>query len=78
MKNIIVCVKQVPNTSNVRLDPKHHTLIREGIDNILNPHDETAVGAALGCKKRYGLNVGVATMGPPQAKEVLIEKFKIF
>jgi electron transfer flavoprotein beta subunit len=77
MKNIIVCVKQVPNTSNVRLDPKHHTLIREGIDNILNPHDETAIGAALNCKNRYGVKVGAATMGPPQAKEVLIECLKM-
>jgi electron transfer flavoprotein beta subunit len=72
-KNIIVCVKQVPNTSNVSLDPKHHTLIREGIDNILNPHDEIAIHTALECKKKYGFRTAVVTMGPPQAKSILVD-----
>jgi electron transfer flavoprotein beta subunit len=72
MEDIIVCVKQVPNTTNVKLDPKDHTLIREGIPNIINPHDEFALDAALDCKNRYGVKVAVVTMGPPQAKDMLI------
>ena len=72
MDDIIVCVKQVPNTANVKLDPKDHTLIREGIPNIINPHDEFALDAALDCKNRYGVKVAVVTMGPLQAKDMLI------
>jgi len=72
MDDIIVCVKQVPDSVNVKLDPKDHTLIREGIPNITNPHDEYALDAALDCKARYGVKVAVVTMGPIQAKDVLI------
>jgi electron transfer flavoprotein beta subunit len=71
MENIIVCVKQVPNTTEIKLDPINHTLIREGMASILNPFDEVALEAALDCKSRYGLKVGVLTMGPPQAEQVL-------
>lgn len=77
MKNIIVCVKQVPNTTNVKLDPKYHTLVREGIPNIINPHDVAAVEASLECKNKYGYKIGVVTMGPPQAKDILIECLKM-
>lgn len=77
MKNIIVCVKQVPNTTNVKMDPKYHTLVREGISSILNPHDKTAIIAALCCKRRYGFKIGVLTMGPPHAKEILIDCLKM-
>lgn len=73
----MVCIKQVPNTANVKLDPKYHTLIREGIPNILNPHDEMAVGTALECKSKYGFKVGVVTMGPPQAKDILVDCLKM-
>lgn len=72
MEDIIVCVKQVPNTTNVKIDPKYHTLIREGISNIINPHDEFALDAALDHKDNYGVKVAVVTMGPPQAKDMLI------
>jgi electron transfer flavoprotein beta subunit len=71
MEDIIVCVKQVPNTTEIKLDPINHTLIREGVDSILNPFDEIALEAALDCRSRYGLKVGVLTMGPPQAEQVL-------
>jgi electron transfer flavoprotein beta subunit len=71
MKDIIVCVKQIPNTDKVALDRKDHTLIREGIENILNPADENSLEAAMILKEKYGLEVGVVTMGPLQAREVL-------
>ncbi len=71
MNDIIVCIKQVPNTTNIKLDPVHHTLIREGVPSILNPFDEIALSAALDCKSRYGMKVGVLTMGPPQATDML-------
>jgi electron transfer flavoprotein beta subunit len=71
MDDIIVCIKQVPNIRNVSLNQEYHTLIREGIPNILNPHDEYALNAAIECKKRFGIKIGAVTMGPPQAKEIL-------
>jgi electron transfer flavoprotein alpha/beta subunit len=71
MKDIIVCVKQVPNTTNIRLDPVHHTLVREGVPSILNPFDEVAIDAALDCKSRFGMKVALLSMGPPQAVEML-------
>ena len=73
MDDIIVCVKQVPNTASIRLHPKHHTIIREGVPSILNPADEYALNAALDCKDRYGAKVGVVTMGPRQAEAVLTD-----
>ncbi len=71
MDDIMVCVKQVPNTMNIKLDPETHTLIREGVASIMNPFDEFALDIALDCKDRYGVKVGVLTMGPIQAKEIL-------
>jgi electron transfer flavoprotein alpha/beta subunit len=71
MKDIIVCVKQIPNTDKVALDRKDHTLIREGIENILNPADDNALEAAMILKDKFGIEVGVVTMGPAQAREVL-------
>lgn len=70
--NIVVCVKQVPSTTKIKLDPVNLTLIREGIPDIINPFDEYAIEAALACKKKYNFKVGVVTMGPIQAKEILI------
>jgi len=71
MDDIVVCIKQVPNTANIRLDPVNHTLVREGLPSILNPFDHVAVDAALDCKARHGVRVVVLTMGPPQAEEAL-------
>lgn len=70
---IIVCVKQVPDVTEVRIDPKTNTLIREGVPSIMNPYDLHAVEAALQIKEITSGFVTVITMGPPQAEEVLRE-----
>ena len=69
--NIVVCVKQVPDTTDVRIDPKTNTLIREGVPSILNPFDEFAIEEGLRVREKCGGKVTVLTMGPPQAEEVL-------
>lgn len=69
--DIIVCIKQVPDTTEVRINPETNTLIREGVPSIVNPFDENAVEAALQLKEKHGGTVTVITMGPPQAKEAL-------
>ena len=66
---IIVCLKQVPETHNVRIDPTTHALIREG--GIINPFDENALEAALQLKERHGGKVTVICMGPPDAEKSL-------
>ncbi len=71
MDKIIVCLKQVPNTKEVKIDPEKHTLVREGVDSIINPFDDYALEEALKLKKKYGVKVGTLTMGPPQAEETL-------
>lgn len=73
--HIVVCVKQVPETQNVRIDPKTNTLVRQGVASILNPFDHFALEAALRIKdmNKTDTKVTVITMGPPQAKEVLID-----
>lgn len=69
--HIVVCLKQVPDTTEVKIDRKTNTLIREGVPSIVNPFDLNAVEAALALKDKYGAKVTVISMGPPQAKEVL-------
>jgi electron transfer flavoprotein beta subunit len=69
--NIIVCVKQVPDAKDVRLDPKTNTLAREGVQSIMNPYDQHAVEEAVRIKESLGGEVTVVTMGPPQAEAVL-------
>jgi electron transfer flavoprotein beta subunit len=71
--NIIVTVKQVPDTAEVRIDPKTNSLMREGIPSILNPEDANAVEAALRLRDEHGGTVTAITMGPPQAEAVLEE-----
>jgi len=68
---IAVCIKQVPETTEVKINPETNTLIREGVASITNPFDEFAVEEALLTKEKYGGEVHVLTMGPPQAMEVL-------
>jgi electron transfer flavoprotein beta subunit len=68
---IIVCVKQVPDAKDVRLDPKTNTLAREGVESIMNPFDRHALEAAVALKEQYGGTVTAITMGPPQAEETL-------
>jgi len=69
--NIVVCVKQVPDTADVRIDPVTNTLVREGVPSILNPFDEFAVEEGIRIKETCGGTVTVVTMGPPQASEIL-------
>lgn len=69
----IVAIKQVPDTSNVRINPETGTLIREGVPAIINPYDIHAVEMAVRLKERFGGKVTVITMGPPKAVEALIE-----
>jgi electron transfer flavoprotein beta subunit len=73
MMRIIVCVKQVPETQEVRLDPVTHTLKREGIAAIINPFDLYALEEGLRVKESQGGTVTVLTMGPPQAETALRE-----
>lgn len=71
--NILVCVKQVPGSSNVKVDEKTGLLIRPKTGNKLNPYDLYALEAALELRQKTGGTVKVLTMGPPQAKEALLE-----
>lgn len=69
----IVCIKQVPDTTEVKIDPVRGTLIREGVPSILNPFDTYAIEEALRLKEQFGGKVTAISMGPPQAVEVLKE-----
>lgn len=72
--NILVCAKQVPNTNEVKIDPVKGTLIRDGVESILNPDDANALEEALKIKDKYeNVKITVITMGPPQADEMLRE-----
>jgi electron transfer flavoprotein beta subunit len=71
---IIVCAKQVPDTNEIKIDPVKKTLIREGVPSILNHDDANALEEALRIKDQYpDTTITVVTMGPPQAKDMLIE-----
>ena len=70
---IVVCLKQVPDTTAVKIDPKTGTLIRDGVPSIINPEDKHALEAALQLKDNNGAEVTVLSMGPPQAKSALRE-----
>ena len=69
----ICCIKQVPDTSKVKIDPETNTLIRSGVESIANPYDMVALEAAIILKDTYKGTVTVLSMGPPQAKQVLRE-----
>ncbi len=71
--NIIVCIKQVPETTKVKINPETNTLIREGVKSIINPFDMYAIEEAIRLKERFGGKVTVITMGPPQAESALRE-----
>lgn len=71
--NVIVCIKQVPDTTQVRIDPKTNTLIREGVASIINPFDMYAIEAGVQLKEKYGGKTTVISMGPPQAQDSLRE-----
>jgi len=71
--NIIVLIKQVPDTTDVKIDKKTGTLIREGVPSIINPDDKHAIEEALQLREKYGGKVTVLSMGPPQALDALRE-----
>lgn len=72
---IVVCVKQVPDTTEVRLDPVTNTLIRDGVPSIINPDDKAGIEAALRIKEEVGGTVTIVSMGPPQADVALRERW---
>jgi electron transfer flavoprotein beta subunit len=71
--NIIVCIKQVPDTAEIKIDPKTNTLIREEVPSIINPFDLYAIEAGLQIRDKLGGKVTVLSMGPPQAESALRE-----
>ena len=71
--NLLVSIKQVPDTTNIRINPETGTLVREGVPSIINPYDVHALALASGLKRRYGGRLTVITMGPPQAEAALKE-----
>ena len=71
--DIVVCIKQVPDTTEVKIDPKTNTLVRQGVPSIVNPFDKNAIEAGLRLKEKYGGRVTVVSMGPPQANDALKE-----
>ena len=70
---IVVCIKQVPASSNVQIDPVTGVLIRDGNNTKMNPYDLYALEVALRIKEQTGATVKTITMGPPPAKDVLEE-----
>jgi electron transfer flavoprotein beta subunit len=70
---IVVCIKQVPDTAEVRINPETNTLIRDGVQSIINPYDLHAIEAGLQIREKTGGTVTALTMGPPQAETALRE-----
>lgn len=73
--NIVVCIKQVPDTTEIKINPVTGTLIRDGVPSIMNPDDKVGLEMALQMKDQFGAHITVITMGPPQADLVLREAF---
>ena len=71
--NILVCIKQVPDTTEIKIDKKTGTIIREGIRGIINPSDKHAIEEALTLREKFSGKVTILTMGPPQSREALYE-----
>jgi electron transfer flavoprotein beta subunit len=72
---IVVCIKQVPDTTVIKINPVTGTLIRDGVPSIMNPDDKGGLEMALQLKDQYGAHVTVITMGPPQADAILREAY---
>ena len=72
---IVVCIKQVPDTTEIKINAATGTLIRDGVPSIMNPDDKGGLEMALRLKDQYGAEVTVITMGPPQADAILREAF---
>ena len=71
--HFVVCIKQVPDTTDVKIDPETNTLMREGVESIVNPFDMYAIEEALRLKAEIGGKVTAISMGPPQAEAALRE-----
>ena len=69
--NICVCIKQVPDTNEIKVDPVTHTLVRKGVPSIVNPFDTYAQEVGVRLKEKLGGKVIVISMGPEQAKEAI-------
>ena len=69
--HFVVCIKQVPDTAEVKIDPETNTLVRAGVESIANPYDLAALEEAVRLKERYGGRVTAICMGPPQAESAL-------
>ena len=74
---IVVCIKQVPDTTDVKINPETNTLIREGVESIINPFDMYAIEEAVRLKERFNGQATVITMGPPQAESALREALSL-
>ncbi|MBN1696957.1 MAG: electron transfer flavoprotein subunit beta/FixA family protein [Spirochaetales bacterium] len=74
---VIVCIKQVPDTTNVKINPETNTLIREGVESIINPFDMYALEEGLRIKEKYGGEVIALSMGPPQVSISLKEAISL-
>ena len=75
--NIVVCIKQVPGTTEIKIDPETNTLVREGVESIINPFDTYALEEGVRLKQRCGGKVTAITMGPPQAENALRETISL-
>jgi electron transfer flavoprotein beta subunit len=71
--HLVVCIKQVPNTANVRINPETNTLVREGVESVVNPFDMYAIEEALRLREKCGGKVTALSMGPPQAEAAVRE-----
>lgn len=71
--HFVVCIKQVPDTHDVKINPETNTLMREGVESIINPFDMYAIEEAVRLRERLGGTVTALTMGPPQAESALRE-----
>src|SRR5512144_3250557 len=67
----VACIKQVPDTAQVQIDPVTNTLVREGIPFVVNPYDTHAIEECLRLKDRFGVRVAAISMGPPNAEATL-------
>lgn len=75
--NIIICIKQVPDTTEVRINPETNTLVREGVESIINPFDLYAIEEGVRLKEEHGGKVTVLSMGPPQVEAALREAISL-
>src|SRR5439155_21711050 len=71
--HIVVPIKQVPESEELRYDPATRTLVREGVTSVINPFDKRALTEAVRLRSLYGGEITAITMGPPQARDALIE-----